>query len=98
MPISFQNLHSLRNANLLHLARLILRLAVHAIRGAPPQLHGVDLPAAVARVEDDYLLRDAVALLGGELAACLRLELQLEALSSLALFGCSGIGGVKIPW
>lgn len=68
------------NAKLGNLPRLRLLLAAHLVRRAPTELARVDSLRAVACVPHGYLLRYALALLRGEVAACLRLELEFEAL------------------
>ena len=89
------------DAKLGNLAHLALLLGADLVRGAPPELHRLDLLCAVARVEHVHFLRDAAALLGGELAARLGLQLQLVSLrvmrQSKGVTGCRRAGCRCVP-
>lgn len=69
-----------RKTKLGHLAHLALLLRADLVRGAPPQLDRLDLLLAVPGMPHAHLLLDAAALLGGEVPARLRLELEFVAL------------------
>lgn len=68
------------NAKLGDFARIMLQLAGDLVGGAPAQLDRLDTLRVVAGVPDVHLLCDPAALLRGELATGLGLELEFVAL------------------
>lgn len=95
-------INTLRNAHLLNHTHLVLqfRFSADTERHAPSQLYGIDLLRAVTCIPYLNRLCDAPALLGGQLAATLWLELQFETLRRLRSVACleKERGHVDVPW